>query len=175
MILAAWTMCVCVLMLAVAIITLGSIYSIDESATAFSAVYSIMFALILFVYEFMKFGCCIEEVQRIVGGFYGANLGFLYFPTSRGFFLVFIAFLQFGAKANPGSECADDDKRDCINYENSNWMGILCGSLLIFEGCLLIFLNCYCSEKMKEKRPSPLPSSPPPASEGSSPATHPGV
>ena len=103
MILAAWTMCVCVLMLAVAIITLGSIYSIDESATAFSAVYSIMFALILFVYEFMKFGCCIGEVQRIVGGFYGANLGFLYFPTSRGFFLVFIAFLQFGAKANPGS------------------------------------------------------------------------
>jgi len=153
-----------------AIITLSNIHGIGDTDTAFVAVYSLIFALLLSIYEFSHCGCCYEEVEERCGGFYRKvrkmrsephifllpylrwcvpcsvqNFGFLYSAISRGLFLIFIALLQFGMKAGPGSG------------GNDNWMGIMTGSFLIFEGVIMMLVACRYPELMKEKRRSSQP------------------
>ena len=151
------TICLAVLMFATAIMTLTEIDSVGETDTAFVAVYSMLFALILFVYEFSKLGCCFDEVESYFGKFFRSNFGFLYSPTSRGLFLIFVAFLQFGGKANPGSKCTDKSNGNCQKYENNNWFGIMTGSFLIVTGIIIVLCGCRYPELMKDKKKPDLP------------------
>jgi len=75
---------------------------------------------------------------------------FLWHRGGRLFF-IFIAFLQFGLEAMPGAE----------KGENYNWLGIFTGCFLIFEGLLVIFLQCMYPHLMKEKKPEVLARLPP--------------
>ena len=59
-----------VLTMVTAIITLSNIHGIGDTDTAFVAVYSLIFALLLSIYEFSHCGCCYEEVEERCGGFY---------------------------------------------------------------------------------------------------------
>ncbi len=67
-----------------------------------------MFGLLLFLYELAKYArVCIpdESLDSFdeMADYFLLNFGFLYGPVPRSIFLVFIALLQFGLRANPGS------------------------------------------------------------------------
>jgi len=53
-----------------AIITLTNVDGVEDTDTAFVAVYSLLFALLLSVYECSHCGCWYEEIEERCGGFY---------------------------------------------------------------------------------------------------------
>ena len=160
-----------------AIITLTNVDGVEDTDTAFVAVYSLLFALLLSVYECSHCGCWYEEIEERCGGFYrkvskmidrclidvvlyieyfnnlllkmncivfcssSQNFGFLYSAISRGLFLIFIALLQFGMEAGPGSGDVDE-----------NWLGIMTGTFLVVEGVVMIVIACLHPELMKEEK-----------------------
>jgi len=153
-------------MAASAILTLISIdsrhgSSVESIDTAFVAVYSLLFSVLLFIYEVPKFGMCSDEVHDLFSKYFSSNFGFLYSPTSRGVFLIFIALLQFSLEANPGAECIDkNDSQPSCETNNENWLGILTGTLLVFEGILVMVLQCVKPDVLQEPKTNPSRPSP---------------
>ena len=90
--------------------------SIDETDTIFVAAYIFLFALIFGVFEITQF-----KPVAAIDALYRANFGFLYKPMSKGVFLIFIGFLQFGLK---------------------NTFGLACGILTIACGIVLQLVYC---------------------------------
>jgi hypothetical protein len=130
----------CVLMFFSALSSIVLVDDIDDVDLAFVSVYTMFFAVILFIYEMLNFGFmeyCREGYKK--------QMGFLYKPGMRGVFLIFVAFLVYGLKANPGMKCADDkddvDDKDCVK-EHENWLGYTTGALLQAHGLFIIVFGC---------------------------------
>ena len=79
-----------------AVLDLQRVAGLTDTESAFVAVYVLLFALLIIVFEGTQVapgGSCgfIERVLR-------SNFGFLYKPLSKAFFLFFIAFLEVPLK-----------------------------------------------------------------------------
>lgn len=68
---------------------------ISETDSIFVAAYVFLFAVILFFFELTQF----KSIPKLDKA-YKANFGFLYKPISKGIFLIFVGFLQFGLDAS---------------------------------------------------------------------------
>lgn len=87
----------------------------------FLAVYMILFAVLLFLFEFMYWSP-IESLHVIIR----KNFGFLYGLRGKGFFLIFVGFLCFGL--------GRDSSVVLLNY--------FTGICWFLGGCLHVFVYC---------------------------------
>lgn len=119
------------------IMTVGNVNSADDTDELFVSFYTLFFAGLLAAYESAKLVSTqwFRSLMR-------RNFGFFYYTSSRGVFLVFVAFLMFGLNA-PGKSHTDGNV-------SGNWLGIFTGCLMIFEAALIVYLACRYPELMSE-------------------------
>jgi len=112
------------LMAALGILTLINfeVDSADEYSEAFLAVYMVIFAMILFLYELM-YWMAIGWINRS----FRKNFGFMYGLKGKGFYLVFIAFLCLGLR---------DDNSSGVN--GLDWTT---GVAWLAAGCVHVFIG----------------------------------
>lgn len=110
--------------------------SVDDLTVAFLAVYMVIFATILFIYELIWWGP-IAKLNKM----YRKNFGFMYGLTGKGLYLVCIAFLCLGLK---------DKAEDVSSVRGLDWAtGI--GWLAV--GFFHVFIACIWPELVDVYRP----------------------
>jgi len=107
----------CAFMCVAAIEALEGGDNVDKTDRYFVAAYIFLLAVILGVFEIS----CFFKPAPTLETFYKNNLGFIYKPISKGVFLIFVGFLQFGL---------------------NNVFGLACGILTIADGIVLQLVYC---------------------------------
>lgn len=80
-----------VMMAALGVLTLLDFNNPNDLSEAFLAVYMMLFAVLLFGYEFMWW-MTVPSVNKVLR----KNFGFMYGLRGKGFYLIFVAFLCIG-------------------------------------------------------------------------------
>mmetsp|Transcript_26602 Transcript_26602/g.39529 ORF Transcript_26602/g.39529 Transcript_26602/m.39529 type:complete len:195 (+) Transcript_26602:47-631(+) len=93
------TVFLCCLMAVTACMGVASVDGIDDSGEIMVAIYMIIFAAILALFEVIQIKPC-ESIDHV----YRRNFGFLYGTKGKAFFIIFVAFLSFGLK-EPANLC----------------------------------------------------------------------
>mmetsp|Transcript_6035 Transcript_6035/g.8539 ORF Transcript_6035/g.8539 Transcript_6035/m.8539 type:complete len:158 (+) Transcript_6035:34-507(+) len=105
----------------------------DHTDIIFVAAYVFLFAVILAVFEISQFFNPFPPLHAL----YRQNFGFIFKPISKGVFIIFIGFLQFGLK---------------------NTFGLACGIISIADGVFLQLVYCKDSSLLVD---GPVPYDPP--------------
>lgn len=112
-----------VMMAALGVLTLINLTDAKNSlSTAFLSAYMIVFAVILFSYEFVWWSP-IPQLNKL----YRKNFGFMYGLKGKGMFLIFIAFLCLGLRDN--------------NASGVRGLDLATGIAWLATGCFSIFLS----------------------------------
>lgn len=112
------------LMCALGVLSLIEMDVMKNVSEAFLASYMILFAGLLFVYEFVWW-----QPIAALNKTFRKNFGFMYGLRGKGFYLIFIAFLCLGLWK--------DDTATPVEY-----LDILTGLAWLACGCLHVFMGC---------------------------------
>jgi COPI associated protein len=109
---------------------------VDDISLAFLSCYMIIFAALLFLYEFIWW----QPVPSLNITF-RKNFGFLYGLKGKGFYLIFIAFLTLGIRKNGG------------NRSGVKGLDLWTGAAWLLAGALHLFVACYMPETAAVYKP----------------------
>jgi hypothetical protein len=112
--------------------------SVDDLTLAFLSCYMIIFATLLFLYEFIWW----QPVPSL-NIMFRKNFGFLYGLKGKGFYLIFIAFLTLGLIKNDGQSNASGVK-------GLDWST---GAAWLAAGVLHLYVSCAMPETSAVYRP----------------------
>lgn len=105
--------------------------SVDDLTLVFLSCYMIIFATLLFLYEFIWY----QPVPSL-NIMFRKNFGFLYGLKGKGFYLIFIAFLTLGL-------LNDDGNSNATGITGLDWGT---GAAWLAVGILHLYVTCYIPE-----------------------------